>query len=581
MYVGKANSPATTLTSGITDSQTTIAIASADILATLNSGQLITIGSGENAETVHYTGVDGTTLTGCTRGYGGTTASAWDSGTAVRRVWTAEDYRRLVANVENISDYITAQEGKIVGMEWDTSDPSPTLTRIDANGDEFSPTRDFFDNHPCYNRWRCVRDRATGKIQYGYNPRGDGLALDGSDGDVLVSCPAVYVKSEIEGDIRRFWISPTETNGFVLHPYWYSRAGEAQDVMYKGAYEGSLRVKDDGTLCIASVSGVQPWTGYYNNTLDGMFKLGFTAGDSEPSIGDTVTGVSSGSTGVIVDYYVSSGTWAGGDAAGELYLKQTSATFTDEESITFATVSTAGGNAGIALDIDDAEDYANNIDTGFGIQNFWGYTADQLLIYIEYGTLDLQSIAKGIVDKASGSGFAGEETGADSVDSNIRESGSGTGTGTNGHTPIVWRGIENIYGNTWEFLIGANFFNTDGSYRLVNRDGSGTYAGTLAAGSYESGSGVVPNSTNGYISGFLDGDLEEFAFLPSAAAGSSSTYVCDNWWYPRYNPSILLAGGDWSNGLDAGPGCRSASGAPSVSNRSIGARVEFAPGVVA
>lgn len=232
--------------------------------------------------------------------------------------------------------------------------------------------------------------------------------------------------------------------------------------------------------------------------------------------------------------------------------------------------------------IDDAEAYAANKGIGFGCKNFWGYAADQLLMYIEYGTFDIQTaLGKGIVDKASGSGFAGENTGANSADTNIGTNGSGVGTGTDGLTPIVWRGMENPYGNVWEFAIGANFYNTDGSYRLVNRDGTGTYAGTLAAGSYESGSGVVPNSTDGYISGFLDGDLEEFAFLPSAAVGSSSEYACDYWWYPRYNPSILLAGGSWISGLYAGPGSRYAYYDSSISARALGARLEFAPGVVA
>jgi hypothetical protein len=86
-------------------------------------------------------------------------------------------------------------------------------------------------------------------------------------------------------------------------------------------------------------------------------------------------------------------------------------------------------------------------------------------MYIEYGTLDIQTaLGKGIVDLASGTGFAGKNTGADSIDSRLGTNGTGTGSGTNGQTPVCWRGIENPYGNVWEFMAGINMFLSDGSY---------------------------------------------------------------------------------------------------------------------
>jgi len=227
------------------------------------------------------------------------------------------------------------------------------------------------------------------------------------------------------------------------------------------------------------------------------------------------------------------------------------------------------------LNIDDAELYASRISPGnAGCESFWGYCADQLLMYIEYGTFDIQTaLGKGIVDLSSGVGFAGKLTGADNIDSRLAENGTGTGDGVDGKTPVCWRGIENPYGNVWKFIIGANV-NLNGDFRVIRRDGLGTLAGTLAEGSYESGTGLP--TTSGYISGLLHTDLAGVAFLPSAAAGSDSSYLCDYWYAPT-GDRILLAGGSWSYGRSAGPGSRNAYVAVSNSDRYCGARVEFRP----
>ena len=176
--------------------------------------------------------------------------------------------------------------------------------------------------------------------------------------------------------------------------------------------------------------------------------------------------------------------------------------------------------------INDAELYASRISPGnAGCESFWGYCADQLLMYIEYGTFDIQTaLGKGIVDLQSGEGFAGKPTGADGIDALLAENGTGVGSGLNGQTPVCWRGIENPYGNAWKFIIGANV-DLDGSFRLIRRDGLGTLAGTLADGSYEAGTGMA--TTTGYISGLLHDDLAGLAFIPSATSGSSETYRTD------------------------------------------------------
>ncbi|HJJ51004.1 MAG TPA: hypothetical protein O0X01_05750, partial [Methanocorpusculum sp.] len=231
------------------------------------------------------------------------------------------------------------------------------------------------------------------------------------------------------------------------------------------------------------------------------------------------------------------------------------------------------------FNMSDAETYANNI-TGTirsGCENIWNYSATQLLMYIEFGTTDLQTaLGKGVVDLVSGTGFVGKNTGADDIDSRLAENGTGTGSGTDGQTPVCWRGKENSYGNCLKFNIGANFY-LDGSVRLLKRDGTGTPSATLAAGSYETVAGPV-GLTNGYISATLQDEVSNLAFVPaSVAGGGSAYYLCDYWTAPTANGNILLAGGYWNYGLNAGAGCRNAYYAPSYSYRNVSARLEFYP----
>lgn len=73
------------------------------------------------------------------------------------------------------------------------------------------------------------------------------------------------------------------------------------------------------------------------NILGTEWTLPFTTGSIKIRIGDTITGVDSSATGHVCDLEVTSGTWAGGDAAGNLTLRRLSGVF-QAESITDAAV---------------------------------------------------------------------------------------------------------------------------------------------------------------------------------------------------------------------------------------------------
>jgi hypothetical protein len=56
----------------------------------------------------------------------------------------------------------------------------------------------------------------------------------------------------------------------------------------------------------------------------------FESGSTEPSVGDTLTGDTSGATGYIEAITLDSGTWAGGDAKGTVTLRRVVGVFQDE-----------------------------------------------------------------------------------------------------------------------------------------------------------------------------------------------------------------------------------------------------------
>ena len=68
--------------------------------------------------------------------------------------------------------------------------------------------------------------------------------------------------------------------------------------------------------------------------------LDFDSGSVEFTVGETLTGNSSGDTGTVAAYEVASGSWAGGDAAGTVRLTSASGSFTNNEQLNGST----GGN---------------------------------------------------------------------------------------------------------------------------------------------------------------------------------------------------------------------------------------------
>jgi hypothetical protein len=136
MYAGKVNSPATTLDGAINDSVQTINVIDGSILPA--APNLAVIGTGEDAETILYGVKTDNALTTVTRGFQGT-AKAWDSGTAIARMFTAYDYDTLKANISELDsvkiESVVEDTTPELGGEMDAGAHSIGFTQQIATGD--------------------------------------------------------------------------------------------------------------------------------------------------------------------------------------------------------------------------------------------------------------------------------------------------------------------------------------------------------------------------------------------------------------------------------------------------------------
>ena len=81
----------------------------------------------------------------------------------------------------------------IVGVEWNASDPSPSLRWIDGEGNTLTPPD--FDTHVIWGNVKKVLLTDDEVVIRDTNPRGDNLDMSGASGKVMTEIPKFYVMS--------------------------------------------------------------------------------------------------------------------------------------------------------------------------------------------------------------------------------------------------------------------------------------------------------------------------------------------------------------------------------------------------
>ena len=170
------------------------------------------------------------------------------------------------------------------------------------------------------------------------------------------------------------------------------------------------------------------------------------------------------------------------------------------------------------VNITNFRSYARNLGAGFG-QMDWHYFILQMLYLVEYA--DYNSQAKLGLGYTNSSHTAPVNSGQ--CDVLGMKSGSRDGTD---NTSIIYRGIEDIFGNVWQFVDGINIRNYK-AYICYNAD---KYAVDKFNDGYTALGYTNASGSNAYISKLGYDSANPMVALPVEVAGSSNTDVCDHYW---------------------------------------------------
>ena len=135
---------------------------------------------------------------------------------------------------------------------------------------------------------------------------------------------------------------------------------------------------------------------------------------------------------------------------------------------------------------------------------------------------------------------------------------------TDGAHNVKCLGVEDLWGNCWEWLDGVVTIN----YNVHTSTGGFNDAGK---GYINRGIACYAGYSDAYITSVAG--TSELGFYPTAAVGSDTTYFCDGFW--QGSSCVAKAGGDWSNGAKCGVFALAVCDAASDACSADGARLMF------
>jgi len=361
---------------------------------------------------------------------------------------------------------------------------------------------------------RCIL-KADGSVNYYLNPSdstekidGTSATLDGTDGYVMVEIPKFYFRYVLNGSTHNWEISDVPQAGFQLHPAFY-KDEKIVDYRYIGAYDAC-----------------------YLDDTDSTYKSGLNLDDMTSNI--------------------------------------------DPNADKLASVSGIYPLVGVTRD--ECRSLAENNGAGWRVADFWLTSAIQMLYVVEFGSFYSQNITGAGNTGASYVSSSSSQT--DSPHSIAGKSNSLGNASTNTTTGassasrdtafMSYRGIENFYGNCWNWVDGVNI-GVGANYNVHVSNVTTDFKDDDSADYDLIGQCAT---ANGYVQNIYAGDVPG-AFIPIDTTGaSSSTYLTDQFFINTGN-RVALFGGGASSGASAGAFFWSWFNDSLTAGRSIGARVAY------
>lgn len=437
--------------------------------------------------------------------------------------------QEILSGVADLRAYLGLYDSDVVGVQVDYK--NKTYKRLGAasglNGGS------DFDQFPMFGgRKRCnVANDGTINAWYGDSAYKE----DGSNGQVMVYQPAFwYLVAPVEYEkqatgvgyhLRKanYYVSGKARAGFRLHPAFFDASGNEVDHIFFSAFRGSIYdtsakayVKDDAQVC-----------------------------DADTDLFCSISGVK--------------------PASGY------------NQNLTRTSI----------------EQMAQNRGAGWHGDTIKATSANQLLMLIEYAGNLQTAIERGVVD-IPWTGLASDDTSSYAVntggtsalgnatghaDSSTQQINGQTLTNTtNGKRSISYRGMEDPWGNMWDFVYGLNFYYESGKPFLGYVCKDFNFAESKQTDNYESIGFTLP-SENGYISAMGYSTKFDWLFLPSEVKGDSALPIGD--YYYQNNTwngyRIALLGGGWYDGGEAGGFDWDVNGGVGYRYRDIGGRLVYVP----
>lgn len=353
----------------------------------------------------------------------------------------------------------------------------------------------------------------NGTVNYYLDPsnsalKEDGSAsvLDGTDGMVMVEIPMFYVKRSVNGTVTTWAIADIPLEGFELHPA-FIKDGKVVPFRYYSAYDAC-----------------------YWDATDSTYKSGLNL--------DALT----------VD-------------TGADKLASVSGVY-PIVGVTRATCRSLAANRG----------------TGWRQLDFALFSAVQLLYLVEFQSFYSQNITGAGNTAATYVGSSSNQTNSPhSVAGKSNSLGNGSTDTTTGASSassdtayMSFRGIENLYGNCWNWADGINVnVGSNGNVHVTN---NGSDFADDTSTNMQLVSTTAPTTSN-YVSAIAA--IDNYFIASSVSGGSSSTYLTDYWSGFTSSNRVVGVGGSANGGATAGAFLVLADSASSSRSRRIGARLAF------
>jgi hypothetical protein len=404
-----------------------------------------------------------------------------------------------------------AEYESIAQFTYDTATTSPAAT--------ISRTLSPFILDRIYNKMRGCVLNADGSVNYYLDPndwtkKADGTAsvLTGADGNVMIEVPRFYFRVVRIGTEVTWQISPVAIPGFAVHP-GFIKDGTERSVRYYSAYDACVQLASDGSYI--SGENLDNATALVNTSTD---KLASVKG-IYPMVGLTrpefrALAANNGTGWRQLDFPL----W---NAVAMLYLVE-------------------------------AQTFFNQNVLGDGNTNN---------TYLAASTNPLQTDSPHTI-----AGFR------DDVANGSTTPANGQGTATRpGTVAMKYRGIENIFGNCWNFADAINVNVTaTGNVHIADDNDRANYADATATNHTLITSSLPTGSNN--IQTLLP--LDPY-FLAESVGGTTSQYITDRHFGSTGASRVVRVGGGADQGGDAGVFALRADIGAGSRARTLGARLSF------